>query len=266
MKPQQQTISVRVSDGLRRRLEHAKQIVANATGESISISDVARRFLEAAQDESVEAAELLTQPTETLLNIQRKWERHHGLSRPEWIVLGYYVQVGCEEVSQDPRLPTAESYAGLLEAFVAARALRVGRNLDRDRYYLGNLPQTNGDNGSGRTDLQAVPKELRGPSSASSGSRRHRCPSQCLEGEIFTLHSAMSGSKVWRRSTRHSRPICLCCSGSRRADTGCERVGRSAQNVARWRLTESSHRSFRRWSSAITGFRSRLMRSTNFLC
>jgi hypothetical protein len=161
MKPQQQTISVRVSDGLRRRVEHAKQIVANATGELVSISDVARRFLEAAQDESVEAAELLAQPTETLLNIQRKWERHHGLSRPEWIVLGYYVQVGCEAVSEDPRLPTAESYASLFEAFLAARALRVGKNLDRDRYYLSNLPQANGDNGSGRADLQAVPKVAR---------------------------------------------------------------------------------------------------------
>jgi hypothetical protein len=64
-------------------------------------------------------------------------------------------------VSQDPRLPTAESYAGLLEAFVAARALRVGKNLERDRYYLGNPPQANADHGSGRADLQAVPKAAR---------------------------------------------------------------------------------------------------------
>src|SRR5260370_731432 len=128
MKPQQQTLSVRISDALRRRLENARQLFAQPDGEeSVSISEVAKRFLEAAQDEHVEAGELLGRPTATLLNIRRKWERQQSLSRPEWMALGYYLQVGCEELSEDPKLPTAESFAALLEAFVAARALRSAR-------------------------------------------------------------------------------------------------------------------------------------------
>jgi hypothetical protein len=106
MKPQQQTLSVRISDVMRRRLESARHLVGKTTGEPVSISDVANRFLETAQDDNIEASELLSRPTETLLGIRRKWERRQSLSRPEWQMLGYYLQVGCESPTED-RDPTA---------------------------------------------------------------------------------------------------------------------------------------------------------------
>jgi hypothetical protein len=140
MKPQQQTLSVRISDAMRRRLESARHLVGKTIGESVSISDVANRFLETAQDDNIEASDLLSRPTETLLGIRRKWEHGQSLSRPEWQVIGYYLQVGCEETTEEPELPTGDSYVGLLEAFVAALAVRAGGNrFELDHYYLGNL-------------------------------------------------------------------------------------------------------------------------------
>jgi len=71
-----------------------------------------RRQLETAQDDNIEASELLSRPTETLLNIRRKWERGQSISRAEWQVFGYYLQVGCESPTEEEiQLPTAESYA-----------------------------------------------------------------------------------------------------------------------------------------------------------
>jgi hypothetical protein len=141
MKDQQQTLSVRISDALRRRLENAREMFGWVDGDSISISEVAKRFLESAKGEYIEASELMGRPTKTLLNIRRKWERGLSLSRPEWQVLGYYLQEGCEEMTEDPDLPTAESYAELLEAFVAALGIRDGAKnvFELDHYYLGNL-------------------------------------------------------------------------------------------------------------------------------
>jgi len=139
MKPQQQTLSVRISDAMRRRLESARHLVAKRTGEPLSISEVANRFLETAQDDNFEASELFSRPTETLLNIRRKLERRQSLSRAEWQVFGYYLQEGCESPTEEPPLPSAESYAVLLEAFVAALALRTGKNPELDVEYLGNL-------------------------------------------------------------------------------------------------------------------------------
>ena len=164
MKPQQQTLSVRISDALRRRLESARHLVANTADGPISISEVAKRFLETAHDDNIEASELLSRPTEALLSIRHKWERRQSLSRPEWLALGYYLQVGCEEVSEDPELPTAESYASLLEAFVAARSVRAGKDPEADHYYLGNLESevvAPGSNAGKPIDLDAVVKTAR---------------------------------------------------------------------------------------------------------
>lgn len=126
---------------MRRRLESAQRLITKTNGEPVSISDVAKRFLEVAHDDRIEAGDLLARPTETLINIRRKWERGLSLARPEWQVLGYYLQVGCEEMTEEPDLPTAESYAELLEAFVAALGIRHGAKnvFELDHYYLGNL-------------------------------------------------------------------------------------------------------------------------------
>jgi hypothetical protein len=158
MKPALPTVSVRVSDAMRQRLEKARYLIAKTPGEPASLSDVAKLFLESAQDYTVEASELISRPTETLLNIRRKWERRQSLSRSEWIALGYYLQVGCEQLSEDPELPTADSYASLVEAFVAVRALRVGKDLETDDYYLEYL-QSNGIGGKeGRVQPEAIPR------------------------------------------------------------------------------------------------------------
>jgi hypothetical protein len=116
MKTQQQTLSVRISDAMRRRLESARHLIAKKTGEPLSISEVANRFLETAQDDNFEASELFSRPTETLINIRRKLERGQSVSRAQWQVFGYYLQEGCESPTEEPQLPSAESYAVLLEA------------------------------------------------------------------------------------------------------------------------------------------------------
>jgi hypothetical protein len=54
-----------------------------------------------------------------------------------------YVQVGCEELAEDPERPKAESLAQVLEAFLAVRALRLDRGVALDKYYVGNLDPSN---------------------------------------------------------------------------------------------------------------------------
>ncbi len=139
MKSQQQTLSVRISDAMRRRLESAQRLIAKASGKPVSISEVANRFLETAQDDNFEASELFSRPTETLLNVRHKWEHGQSISPAELQVFGYYLQAGCESPTEERHFPSAESYAVLLEAFVAALALRTGKNPELDYEYLGNL-------------------------------------------------------------------------------------------------------------------------------
>jgi len=142
-KPQQQTLSVRISEGLRTYLERAREVVAGARGETVSTSDVAKMLLELAKgdrlDDRLEVAQVMQQPTEALISIRQKWEHKTTLSRAEWIVLADYVQKGCESAPDDPELPRPESFGRLLEAFLAARALRVEQESNLDDYYLGNL-------------------------------------------------------------------------------------------------------------------------------
>ena len=78
-------------------------------------------------------------PTQSLCSIRRKWEHKQALSRAEWILLGQYVQVACEELSGNPSLPSPTAFALVLEALLAARSLRTDRGVGLDRYYLGNL-------------------------------------------------------------------------------------------------------------------------------
>ena len=159
MKPQQQTLSVRISDAMRRRLEGAQRLISRTNGEAVSISDVAKRFLESAQDDRIEAADLLAKPTETLINIRRKWERGLSVSRPEWEVLGYYLQQGCEHMIPGSELPSPESYIDLMRAFIAALGVRGGAKnvLELDHYYFGNLGDS-AETGDRAVNLEAVLK------------------------------------------------------------------------------------------------------------
>lgn len=138
---QQQTISLRISDALRARLERAKELMSSKTGEAVTTSDVAKQFLESAREDRLEVVDLMAQPTETLLQIRRKGEAQHVLSRAEWTVLAYFAQQGLEAFSdRTPNPVSRESLTGILDAFLAVYELRKERTSKLDEYYLGNLP------------------------------------------------------------------------------------------------------------------------------
>ena len=138
---QQQTISLRISDALRTRLERAKELMSSKTGESVTTSDVAKQLLESAREDRLEVVDLLALPTETLLQIRRKGEAQHVLSRAEWTVLAYFVRQGFEAFSDTTPNPVSrESLTGVLDAFLAVYELRKERTSKLDEYYLGNLP------------------------------------------------------------------------------------------------------------------------------
>ena len=140
-KPQQQTLSVRITDSMRRRLERARQLAASKTGEAISTSEIAKQFLESARDDRLELVDLLAAPTETLLGIRRKGEAGVVLSRAEWTVLAHFAQVGVESTAlHTPSPVSAASLATLLDAFLAVFAVRTNDEAGLDGYYLGNLP------------------------------------------------------------------------------------------------------------------------------
>ena len=142
-KPQQHTLSIRITDTLRDFLERSRHVLSLGRGESVSTSDVAKILLESAKDDRLdsrlEVAELLQQPTESLSAIRTKWERKQPLSRAEWILIGQYIQTATEEVSEDPAMPGPAAFVTLLESLLAVRALRTDRGVGLDRYYLGNL-------------------------------------------------------------------------------------------------------------------------------
>jgi len=142
-KPQQQTLSIRISESLREFLERSKQVISAGRDESVSTSDVAKILLESAKDDGLdyrlEVAELGQTPTEALVAIRKKWEVGQPRSRAEWIFMAQYIQTACEELTGDPLAPGADSYAVLLEALLAVRGLRTDRGAGLDRYYLGNL-------------------------------------------------------------------------------------------------------------------------------
>ena len=139
-KPQQQTLSLRISEGMRQRLERARQLISSKTGEIVSTSEIAKRLLESAREERMEVVDLMADPTETLLQIRRKGEAEHVLSKAEWTILAHFVQQGLEAFSSDtPRPVSHESLVAVLDAFLAVYHLRKGSST-KDDYYLRNLP------------------------------------------------------------------------------------------------------------------------------
>ena len=139
---QQQTLSVRISEALRQRLERAKELVTAKTGESISTSDIAKQLLESSREDRLEVVDLMAEPTKTLLEIRRKGEAERILSKAEWTVLAHFAQQGLEAFLIDGDSPSPgfrESLMTVLDAFLAAYELRKGTST-WDEYYLGNLP------------------------------------------------------------------------------------------------------------------------------
>ncbi len=140
-KPQQQTLSVRISDTLRLRLERAKELMAARSGKSVSTSDVAKQLLESAREDRLEVVELLGHPTETLLQIRRKGEAGYPLSRAEWAVLAHFVQQGVEALSSKTPSPVSrDSLMAVLDAFLAVYDRRTEHASQWSAVYVGNLP------------------------------------------------------------------------------------------------------------------------------
>jgi len=159
---QQQTLSLRISDALRARLERAKELMSSKTGESVTTSDVAKQLLESAREDRLEVVDLMSRPTETLLQIRRKGEAQHVLSRAEWTILAYFVQQGSESFSdRTPNPVSRESLIGVLDAFLAVYELRKERTSKLDDYYLGNLPAECRPAKAKGTEDQATPELVR---------------------------------------------------------------------------------------------------------
>jgi len=53
-KPQQLTLSIRISEALRDSLERSKHVISSNRGESVSLSEVARILLESAKDDRLD--------------------------------------------------------------------------------------------------------------------------------------------------------------------------------------------------------------------
>jgi hypothetical protein len=137
---QQQTLSFRISEALRDRLERAKQLLISKTGNAVTTSDVAKQFLESAREDRLEVVDLMANPTERLIEIRHKVESQRVLSRPEWIMLAYFIQQGLEAFSSDtPTMVSRESFVAALDAFLAAYELRRGPSV-LDYFYVSNLP------------------------------------------------------------------------------------------------------------------------------
>ena len=140
---QQQTLSVRISEALRTRLEQARQLVSKRTGESVSTSEIAKQLLESAREDRLEVVDMLVTPTEALIQIRRKGEAQHVLTRAEWTAVAHFVQQGLEAFSgRTPNPVSRESLGDVLDAFLAGYELRLDQRASkRDEYYLGNLPR-----------------------------------------------------------------------------------------------------------------------------
>jgi len=136
--PQQPVISIRISEALRARLESLKEILARKTGETVSTSEAAKQLLESAREDRLEVAELLADGTVALATARRKGEAGQSLSRAEWVVLAYYVQLGVE--SHIGARISQETMKGILESFLAAYKVRRGKKPGLDDRYLSNLP------------------------------------------------------------------------------------------------------------------------------
>lgn len=138
---QGQTVSLRITDALYARLERVRQLLSSKKGDSVSTSEAAKQLLESAREDRFEVADLMAEPTEALLQIRRKAEAQHILSRAEWILLAHFVQQGLEAYNdRTPNPVSAESLIGVLDAFLAVYDMRNERTSLRDSYYLDNLP------------------------------------------------------------------------------------------------------------------------------
>jgi hypothetical protein len=141
----QPVISIRISEDLRSRLETLKEVIAQKTGQTVSTSEAAKQLLESARDDRLELANLLTEPTDSLLNIRGKAEAHMPLTQAEWALVAYYCAKGAQSfMSTEQGQLSYDSLAEILEAFLAVYAIaRRRKKLSLDFLYLMTLPEDN---------------------------------------------------------------------------------------------------------------------------
>jgi hypothetical protein len=139
----QPVISIRISEALRSRLETLKEVIAHKTGKTVSTSEAAKQLLESARDDRLELANLLTEPTDSLLNIRGKAEAHLPLTQAEWALVAHYCAKGAESfASTEQGQLSYESLADILEAFLAAYAVAMRKKkVSLDFFYLMMLPE-----------------------------------------------------------------------------------------------------------------------------
>src|SRR5437870_1882583 len=141
--------------------KRVKRTISESHGDSVSLSEAAKWFLESAHDERVDAAELLSRLTEALATMYRKWGQSRKLSRADWIVCSVTMSSSvAEEPTDDPNLPHAQSFASVIEAFLAVRGLRKHSVPDHDHFYVRTLVSPSGlpvahSGGSGSTRLHS---------------------------------------------------------------------------------------------------------------
>jgi hypothetical protein len=89
---QTQTLSLRISEALRKRLEDIRKLTALRKGESVSTLGIAKQLLESAREDRFDVVEQLNRPAEALLEIRRKGEADPMLSRAQWTLVACFVQ------------------------------------------------------------------------------------------------------------------------------------------------------------------------------
>jgi hypothetical protein len=210
---QQQTLSLRISESWHKRIERAKELISAKTGEAVTTSDVAKQFLESAREDRLEVVDLIAEPTETLLQIRRKGEAGHVLSRAEWTVLAYFLQQGLEAFSvRTPNPVSRESLTVVLDAFLAAYELRKERTSKLDEFYLGNLPQESRTPKAKGTEEQANAEIVR--KAVLETRKRLSDPSTKMEPLFIgrNLHALLedeklAGAEALDRALRPSFPV-----------------------------------------------------------
>ncbi len=139
---QQPVISIRISDALRSRLEALKVLMSMKSGEPVSTSEAAKQLLESSKEERLELVSMLTEPTDSLLNIRRKAGSKLLLSRAEWTLIAYYCLQGTERFGDTAQTEISyESLAGILQAFQAVYGLLRKQNKTHlDSFFVAHLP------------------------------------------------------------------------------------------------------------------------------
>jgi hypothetical protein len=139
---QQPVISIRISDDLRTRLETLKELMYIKRGEPVSTSEAAKQLLESAKEARLELVNLISDPTESLLQIRRKAASKLPLSKAEWTLIAYYCLHGSEIYAKSAQTEISyESLAGMIEAFQAVYGLlRKQKKTHLDSFFVAHFP------------------------------------------------------------------------------------------------------------------------------